>query len=552
MQKLLKFKTLIVLLILILPAVGALFMSGYFGASDDMHPAWLYQFDKALSSGQIPPRYAPDLSYGFGYPLFNFVFPLPFYIEEIFYKLGFSLVYSIKAVFLVSVIFSAVGMYHLLRNWIGSLGSLAGALVYTYTPYRSTDIYIRGAVPESLAFVFFPLITLSILKAAKLRWVAIGAISLAGLILCHNITAYMFFPFSILLMVIWTFSSKGQISTYVKHYFLMIAGGLLCSSYFWIPALIENNLMRYDTVFNFKDHFPYLRQLVTPYFGYGASVPGLGDGMSFFMGIPNLIILVITILVISAFRKVIKKETSSLIIWCLVGIIVSIFMMNYRSTFIWENIPLIAYFQFPWRFLSLAAFFSSILIICLNYLPYSKFLYITIIIITLVVGPGYFRPEDFLQRDDNYYIGKYIPALGLSSSDYQSQEVYLPLPKVTQKAPEKIMPILTIDKGEGSIEIKQLKDLDIIFTTDSKTDLLVSYNKYYFPGWVAKMDDRKHEISPGTPFGQININIPSGMHKINISFEETTLKTLLGLLSLLSFVSILFVSIKPEIIKNEQ
>ena len=41
-------------------------------------------------------------------------------------------------------------------------------------------------------------------------------------------------------------------------------------------------IVRYPSLkpFVFVDHFPTLRQLITPYFGYGASVPGPGDGMS--------------------------------------------------------------------------------------------------------------------------------------------------------------------------------------------------------------------------------------------------------------------------------
>ena len=81
-KKLKKFKNhlpwVIVAGLLIIPAVWALFVPGYYGASDDIHMAWLHEFHKTLMLFQIPPRFVPDLSYGFGYPLFNFVFPLPF------------------------------------------------------------------------------------------------------------------------------------------------------------------------------------------------------------------------------------------------------------------------------------------------------------------------------------------------------------------------------------------------------------------------------------------------------------------------------------------
>ena len=100
MQKLENFLNrfwIITIFVLSIPAFWALFVPGFYGASDDIHIAWLYEFHKTAVAGQIPPRFVPDLSFGFGYPLFNFVFPLPFYIGEVFHLLGLSFVDSIKA-----------------------------------------------------------------------------------------------------------------------------------------------------------------------------------------------------------------------------------------------------------------------------------------------------------------------------------------------------------------------------------------------------------------------------------------------------------------------
>ena len=91
-----KFKEFLILVLLVIPASLSLFKPGFFGASDDMHIAWLQQIDQAVFEGQIPPRYVSDLSFGFGYPLLNFIFPLPYYLGEIFHLTGLSFVYSIK------------------------------------------------------------------------------------------------------------------------------------------------------------------------------------------------------------------------------------------------------------------------------------------------------------------------------------------------------------------------------------------------------------------------------------------------------------------------
>src|SRR5258708_8152814 len=94
-----------------IPTVWALLVPGFFGVSDDLHVAWLMEMDRTLKSGQFPPRFVPDLSFAYGYPLFNFVYPLPFYIGEVFHTLGLSFVDSTKAVFLITAPLSAIFMY---------------------------------------------------------------------------------------------------------------------------------------------------------------------------------------------------------------------------------------------------------------------------------------------------------------------------------------------------------------------------------------------------------------------------------------------------------
>ncbi len=116
-RKFLKKYILFLILFLSIPAVRYLFVHGFFGVSDDLHIGWLYEMDRAVKMLQFPPRFVPDLSFAFGYPLFNFVYPLPFYIGEIFHLIGFSLVDSVKIVFGLSVPFSMYFMYKFLKEF---------------------------------------------------------------------------------------------------------------------------------------------------------------------------------------------------------------------------------------------------------------------------------------------------------------------------------------------------------------------------------------------------------------------------------------------------
>src|SRR3989344_6132035 len=308
MNKFLKFvdnKIFLISIIISIPAVLALIPKGFYGASDEVHIAWLYEMYETIKLGQIPPRFVPDLSFGFGYPLFNFVFPLPFYIGSLFHFIGFNLVDSIKAVFFLSVPLSGFFMYKLLKVFSNSFISLIGSLIYVYSPYRATDIYVRGAIGEIVAFVFLPLIILTLTKVTEKnkefktisKWIGIGALGISFLILSHNIISYMFFPFAIVFVLI-RLNNIGWNKSALKYVAILGIIGLLVSSYFWLPAILESSLMKYETVFNYWDHFPSLNQLVTPYFGYGASVACNYDIMSFFMGSANIAIIPFSLFVL--------------------------------------------------------------------------------------------------------------------------------------------------------------------------------------------------------------------------------------------------------------
>lgn len=541
-------KTWIFAVLLSLPAAWALFVPGFYGASDDMHIAWLYQLDKVIKFSQFPPRFVPDLSFGFGYPLFNFIYPLPFYLAEVFHLLGLSFVDSIKALFFISIPLSVVSMYFLLREFTNKGLSLAGALIYVYAPYRAVDLYIRGAVGEIVAFMFLPLIALSVVKIARSencnwRYIGTGALALASLALSHNITAYMFIPFVFLLAVLMIiFHSPKKVQVLISL-ILTVFLGLLISSYFWLPVIVESGLMKYDTVFNFADHFPTLRQLVTPYWGYGASVPGPYDGLPFFLGTINLAVLILGVFLAAIFWKKYSKLKKIFLIWAGISLLVAVFLMNFRSSFLWQNLPLLPYFQFPWRFLIMATFLMPIFIIVFEKFKFQKIVIFAIITLVIILNVLNFRPQDFLGREDGYYLNRYIPVPVASSEYLNIAEEYLRLSKDTEVRPDKNYPLVT--SGDGEIKnITKFNDLNVLIETSSEGKMVINFNKYMFPGWTAKIDGGEVKITPGSPFGQINVEVPKGEHQVQIKFEETTFRKILDITSLLAFLLAIYLIVK--------
>ena len=71
--------------VLTLSLLWPLLMAPFFSHHDDVQVIRLYEMDKCIKDGQIPCRWVPDLGGLYGYPIFNYYAPLPYYFGELFY-----------------------------------------------------------------------------------------------------------------------------------------------------------------------------------------------------------------------------------------------------------------------------------------------------------------------------------------------------------------------------------------------------------------------------------------------------------------------------------
>jgi len=538
-------------------AIRSFFTFGFYPFHDESHIANLYEMTRAIKDRQIPSRWAPDMSFSYGYPLFDFNYPLPFYLGSLFYFFGLSLVSSLKIVFLLTIPLSGISFFIFARKFFDNFFSFATSLLYIYTPYRAVNLYVRGAVGELWAFVFVPLLTWSIVRLIEkknLSSISITALSLTGLILSHNLSIMIFLPFIIIFGFFLVFSEKEKIKSLlylVTSFFL----GLILSSYFWVPALIERKFALPGTPFNFSDHFPFIRQLIIPSWGYGASVWGPNDGMSFQLGIVNVAVFLISIILAVVFRKLFSQKEKVLFFWLLFAFFVSLFMMNIRSSFIWQLLPITSYIQFPWRFLMVTTLTSSLALGFLSKLPqkfFSKTIAIALIIFAVVLTLNYFQPEKKIQVDDEYYLKKFFADRTVFgkrekiSQEYLTySEDYLPLLIWTKKRPQSVPPKFQVKSREG-IDFREEKPTSFLFYTKSEKDLTVDFNSYFFPGWQVEIDGIKIKPHIGEPYGQITFSIPKGNHTGRVYFTETSFRKFFDLISGAGFLFALLFLLLPS------
>ena len=217
------------------------------------HVARIANFYQSLSEGNIIPRWAGNLNWGYGHPVMMFLYPLSSYIASVFHFVGFSLSDSVKLVFAVGFVGSGITMYYWAREQFDEYAGIAASILYMYAPYRFVDLYVRGAIGEHVAFVFPPLILLFLLRFFKgkninsnYRYFVLIAVSVAILILAHNAISIMFLPVIVGYLIFLAYSQKNLLKAVFA--LIGIGFGLGLSSFFLLPAFLEGKYTLRDIV----------------------------------------------------------------------------------------------------------------------------------------------------------------------------------------------------------------------------------------------------------------------------------------------------------------
>src|SRR3990172_1951592 len=149
-------KEFIIGLLITLSLLWPLFAGSYFTHHDDVQVIRIYEMGKCFKDFQIPCRWVPDLGGLYGYPIFNYYAPLPYYFGELVYLLTGRLLFAVKAMFTLSFVAAYIFMYLLASKFFGKMGGSVSAIFYSFAPYHALDFYIRGAMGEMWALALFP------------------------------------------------------------------------------------------------------------------------------------------------------------------------------------------------------------------------------------------------------------------------------------------------------------------------------------------------------------------------------------------------------------
>lgn len=543
-----RFSWLILVVLIALPTFWRLLGPGYFSMHDDLQIGRLYQMDLCFADRQLPCRWVPDMGYGYGYPLFNYYPPLPYYVGEIFHLLGFSYLNSIKILFILGLLFSGIFAYLLGKELWGKYGGMITAVFYLYAPYHAVDVYVRGALNEFWGLVFFPAVfwaVYKIIKEQKNIFVFWLALFLGLLLISHNLMAFFILPFlaAWALFLIWFLKKKLKII-----WPLVLGGvwGLGLSAFFTLPVLLERNLVHVETMFigyfNYLAHFATVKQLFfSRFWGFGASLWGPEDGMPFPIGQLHWGIGLVALLffIWLWFKK--RRKEFWLVLLFFVFFLGTAFLTHQRSSFIWRWIPLLANMQFPWRFLAFSSFFVALLsgsfFLLLKDQKKSFALALVMIFAVIFFNFSFFQPERILKITDEE---KLFSAKGWNKLQTDAIFDYLPIYAPQPPAgPAPSEPWFA--RGEGG-EIKDFQKGTNWekFKVEVIGESVIKLPLYDFPGWQVLANGKPVEINHQNELGLISFHLGAGSYQVEVKLKDTPVRKTSNLISLVAWAGTLF------------
>lgn len=514
--------------------------SGYFPTHDgEWAVVRLSDMFREVRDFQFPPRYSGNLNFGYGYPLFNFAYPFPYYLGVIIHSLGIGFVDTIKLLFALTIPISAFFMFLASKNiWKDSFSGIISSVLYLYFSYRLVDLFVRGSIGESFGFAIFPLILLCLSKSIEnrkaLKFSIIGAFGFGVLVLSHNIMAVLF-SLSLLIFFIGNYFNKGK--EIIKPFLIVMFFGFVLSAFFWIPALLEKKYISLSVIpiADRSLYFVSLKQFLFAPWGYGVPTD-LISGFSYQLGWSFLVILgaSICLFVYQILKKQKRGEEEILAITLFCGVIIlSVFLFPISKT-LW-NLPLLSEINYPWTMLSQLGLLISLLAGYLVKFKYTKVIALAVVILALVHFVPLAKPESYINKGDDYYFTN--DATTTSSNELMPLWVKsLPYQRPSEK--------VEIIDGNGGINGLSYNSKKLMFGFNGEKDSQIRINTIYYPGW--QIFDNNKLVTPtyNNKYGVMDINLSKGEHAVVAKFSETKPRLAADLISLIGLFSLGALAIK--------
>ncbi len=454
------------------------------------HLARFANYAAAIKEGQFPPRFAPYVFGNFGFPVFQYNYPLAniLSVPFIFLKLNPERVYALLQ--LSFIVMGALAW----ALWLRSRGFVKNAWwgvgQYLLSSYLINTVFFRGNIGEIAVYGLFPLLLVLVDRHTahkKLAWSSLALIgALAAFFLAHNIFAVFLSP---VILVYHILQRRGW--RWVDT--LVWAVGAALTAWFWFPALLELGLvvLRQDALANQASHhllqFSQIFSVGTWGFGFSRTLPmdslQLGLGYLATTQIFFLVTWLVSELRAGTWRAWRKFSPEMVLFAAAVG--GSLFLTWEGSRWFWDHVPGLSLMQFPWRWL---------LVTTLVLIPWQTRVFarsprivrwvLMIAALLLLRNIWFLKPADSFHKDSETYRS----FAGTTLTRDENRPITFTLTTLPAWSPT-----AEIVEGEGTVQVTEWRGSRRRYQVMAQSDVVVVEPTVYFPGWMTRVDGKEVE-----------------------------------------------------------
>ncbi len=515
----------------------------------------------SLLAGQFPNRVSTHWNKGYGYASAVLYGEAFLYIPALLRIMGFSVQGAYKLyVVLINLATVIVAYYSFRKVFHNDKAALAGTMVYALAPYRLVCIYMRAAVGEYTAMLFFPLIFCGLMQiyfentqddSYKYNCIPL-ILGFTGIIQSHVISSVIAAGFTALFCLV--FIRRTFCPARLIRMIKAAAGVILLNLWFLVPFLDYFHLgytKRPDVtgiLGRMNSHGAFLSQMFT-LFQRGAArayttIEGMGttDERNYALG--GLAFAAAFYFLYRLYHgktqsKIAKIGDCSLAFAMLSGFMCTIWFpwsffqqMNGLFRFVVKNI------QFPWRFMGVTCLFLTVTTICLVCLLESekdKRLYYAILVLIggfFIVSADYYM-YDYTQTAE---LHRYEDEAQVATTEIGVGE-YLP-----GDTPENFLDNTESIPGDGvevSGECNMGDGRTVTCRNTGEEDACIDLPLLPYRGYVCRDEEtgEKLKIQLDIP-GKVRVMVPAGYTgTFYVKYEEPWYWRAAEVISLLTFLT---------------
>lgn len=507
-------------------------------------------FFESLKDGNLMPRWSSQIIYGYGYPLFLFAYPLPYYLASLFHVLGFTFINSLKIILAFSFIASGITMYLFIKEELkNKYSAFISSIMYLFSPYHLVDLHFRVSIGETIAFAVLPFCFFALKKMSYSKtffWFMASTISFSLLILSHQAISLASLPFIFAYCVyLWITQNRREVK-YIALYLFSLTYGMILSSFYWLPLIMESkyiNLFSKGTI-----SFIQFSELIYSPWRWGFLFQGPKGELSFIVGYAQWFIILLSILLFSKKMKEKFKERNLYLI-SIISFFILLLLTQSFSAPIWTAVPLLNGFQFSYRLLLLISFFVSVIAgIVVKNIAYKWFFtaLCLIAISTTILNWGNRKTiPELNDQTIQYEFPVSMTKVGDSTTIWVDSNKF--------NSDQRLVPHIIVFQGTATISET--------FRNSIKHDYLINVlsekasfkeNTLYFPNWTVKVNGNpypftfKDTSSPGI----ITFKLNKGTYRVQVSFMDTNVRKISSIVSVLSFIALFILGLKLSLPKS--